>query len=148
MQPSSFLIFFPQYLSVSTACAFSSCSSLELVGPSSAILVSCLPFLTWYTWDGELLHTEESLLKKSASSALRPCPWGVSQGVLLTNSMKSWKLVFLTFSFLAVLFTCLMSLQSVNSTTAWSLQPRQPPILMSPISSFHWWTTGPVLHHP
>ncbi|XP_042685243.1 ras GTPase-activating protein 1-like isoform X1 [Centrocercus urophasianus] len=60
----------------------------------------------------------------------------VYQGVLLTNSLKSWKLAFLKFSFLILLFTCFMSLQRMNSTIAWSPQPRQPPILMTPISSF------------
>ena len=60
----------------------------------------------------------------------------VSQSVLLTNSLKTWNLAFLKFSFLNSLFSCLMSIWSMNLTIAWSLQPRQPPILMSPISSF------------
>ena len=41
----------------------------------------------------------------------------VSHGVLLTHSLKSWKLAFLKFSILILHFDCLISLRSVNSTT-------------------------------
>ena len=44
-----------------------------------------------------------------------------SQEGLLTNSMKSWKLAFLRIRILILIFVCLISLRSVNSTIAWSL---------------------------
>ncbi|KAK4818676.1 hypothetical protein QYF61_017421 [Mycteria americana] len=42
----------------------------------------------------------------------------VSQGVLLTNSLKSWKFAFLKFRVLTILLTCAISLRTVNSTNA------------------------------
>jgi len=58
-----------------------------------------------------------------------------SQGVLLTDSLKNWKLFFLKIGFLILLFACPISIKTVNSAIALSLQCRQLPILMSPISS-------------
>ena len=55
----------------------------------------------------------------------------VSQGGLL----KSWKLTFLKFSILMLLLVCSISLDSVNSTIAWSWQPLQLLILISPDNS-------------
>ena len=46
-------------------------------------------------------------------------PRAVSQRVQLTNSLKSWNLVFL--KFLNLLFTEPPSLRTANSTSAWSL---------------------------
>ena len=59
----------------------------------------------------------------------------VSQGIPLTNSLKSWNFAFLKFRVLTWLFTWWISLRTVNSSSLWSLQPRLPPILTSPISS-------------
>jgi len=59
----------------------------------------------------------------------------VSQGVLLTNSLKSWKLVFLKFRVLITLLAFPIFLRSVNSTNACSLQPSLPPVLTSLMSS-------------
>ena len=53
---------------------------------------------------------------------------------MMTNSLKSQKLSFLKLSFLILL--CLSSMpQECELSIVWSLQPRQPPILMSPESS-------------
>ena len=60
--------------------------------------------------DDELFHLEESLIKDLPSL---PCTLVLEDsfpGVFLINSLKSWKLAFLKSSFLALLFTCLMSL--------------------------------------
>ena len=98
--------------------------------------------------DGELLCPEKSFLKIcqlcSASLPVRT----VFQGILLTKSLKSWNLAILKFSFLILLFAYLISLRSMNSTTAWTLKTRQPPILMSPIGSLAQVRTSPVLHSP
>ncbi|KAK4817048.1 hypothetical protein QYF61_026356 [Mycteria americana] len=42
----------------------------------------------------------------------------ISQGVLLTNSLKSWKFAFLKFRVLTIILTCPISLRTVNSTNA------------------------------
>ncbi|KAK4828014.1 hypothetical protein QYF61_022791, partial [Mycteria americana] len=42
----------------------------------------------------------------------------VSQGILLTNSLKSWKFAFLKFRVLTILLACPISLRTVNSTNA------------------------------
>ena len=42
----------------------------------------------------------------------------VSKGVLLTNSLKSWKLAFLKFGVLILLSDCFISLRNVNYTMA------------------------------
>ncbi|KAK4810863.1 hypothetical protein QYF61_008835 [Mycteria americana] len=42
----------------------------------------------------------------------------VSQGVPLTNSLKSWKFAFLKFRVLTILFACPISLRTANSTNA------------------------------
>ncbi|KAK4830752.1 hypothetical protein QYF61_013241 [Mycteria americana] len=52
----------------------------------------------------------------SATLSLRT----VSQGVLLTKSLKSWKFAFLKFRVLTILLTCPISLRTVNSTSATS----------------------------
>ena len=57
----------------------------------------------------------------------------VSQGILLSNSLNSWKFAFLKFRVVSLLFGWLLSLRNANSTRAWSLQPRLPPVLKSPI---------------
>ena len=59
----------------------------------------------------------------------------VSQGAILTNSLKSWNFAFPKFRILNLLFTWPFSLGTVNSTSTWSLQPRLPPCLTSLISS-------------
>ena len=70
----------------------------------------------------------------------------VSQGILLTNFLKSWNLAFLKFSILIILFVCPISPKTVYSTIAWSLQPRQPPHISNQLN-LCLWATGPVLHH-
>ncbi|KAK4830334.1 LOW QUALITY PROTEIN: hypothetical protein QYF61_010098 [Mycteria americana] len=50
----------------------------------------------------------------SASLSVRT----ISQGVLLTNSLKSWNFAFLKFRVLTVLLACPLSLRTVNSTNA------------------------------
>ncbi|KAK4820667.1 hypothetical protein QYF61_003075 [Mycteria americana] len=73
-----------------------------------------------------------------------------------TNSLKSWKFAFLKFRVLTIL-TCPISLRTVNSTNACSLQLRLPPVLMSLMSSLSLVTIrssiasprpGPMLDHP
>jgi len=72
----------------------------------------------------------------------------VSQGVLLTISLKSWKFALLKFRVLTMLFVILISLSSVSSTSAWSLQPRLPPILTSLMSSLALMTTRSSIASP
>lgn len=67
----------------------------------------------------------------SASSSLR----AVSLEVPSCNSLNNWKFTLLKFKVLALLFTWPVALEIVNSSRAWSLRPRLPPILTSPISS-------------
>jgi len=63
--------------------------------------------------------------------------------ILFTNSLKSLELAFLKFSVLILFFLCPISLGSMNSTIAWSLQYRchQSDYLC-------WCATGPLLHSP
>lgn len=75
----------------STTWAFSSCSPVSPTGLSSVMLVSCLPFLTSSTW-GQSIY---SLKIASLQICHLPCPLIESQGVLLTKSLKCWKLAFL-----------------------------------------------------
>ncbi|KAK4813629.1 hypothetical protein QYF61_014389, partial [Mycteria americana] len=42
----------------------------------------------------------------------------ISQGILLNNSLKSWKFAFLKFGVLTILLACPISLRTVNSTNA------------------------------
>lgn len=88
--------------------------------------VSCLPFQTSYTGCGKLLCTKIYQLCFT-TLYLR----AVFQRVFLTNSLKNWKMTFLKFSILILLFICLISLRCVNSATALSLQSRQSPITVS-----------------
>ena len=58
-----------------------------------------------------------------------------SQEALLINSLKRWNLAFLKLSILILFFGFPICLRSMNSTIAWSLQFRQPPVLKSPVNS-------------
>lgn len=53
----------------------------------------------------------------------------VSQGILLFNSLKSWKCAFLKFRVQILHFSWPISLRTANSPSAWSLQPRLLPTL-------------------
>jgi len=67
-----------------------------------------------------------------------------SQVVLFTNSPRRCKLAFLKLSFLLLLFACLISLKSLNSTTAYSPGSLQSCCHQSVCS--HCRATGPALH--
>jgi len=78
--------------------------------------VSSLPCLTSYTWD--LRAPVESILKDLPALFCPPVPEDCFQGVLLTDSLKSWNLAFLKFRVLTTVLTFPISLRSVNSTSA------------------------------
>jgi len=118
---------------VSTACAFSSCSSVLPAGPSSSIPISCLPFLICYAWDGELLHSEESFLKDLPALLCTLAHEDSFQGCFFTNSLKNWKIAFLKFSVRILL--CLSHIPP-ECELARSLQPRQPLVPKTSIRSF------------
>ncbi|KAK4806259.1 LOW QUALITY PROTEIN: hypothetical protein QYF61_013403 [Mycteria americana] len=82
-------------------------------GLDSSMLVSSLPCLISYTWGLRALALYGKIFQLcSAPLSLR----AVSQGFLLTNSLKSWKFAFLKFRVLTLLFACPISLRTVNST--------------------------------
>jgi len=54
----------------------------------------------------------------------------------------------LKFRVLTMLFVIPISLSSISSTSAWSLQPRLPPILTSPMSSLELVTTRSSIASP
>jgi len=98
------------------------------------MLASSLPCLISYTWGKRAF----ALYGKHPQSQLCSAPLSlrtISQGVLLTNSLKSWKFAFLKFSVLTILLTFPIFLRTVNSTNARSLQLRLPPSLTSLMSS-------------
>lgn len=59
----------------------------------------------------------------------------VSQRVLLTNVLKSWKFTFLIFRVLTLFFAQPTSFWTVNFNSAWTLHPRLPPALILLINS-------------
>ena len=63
-------------------------------------------------------------------------------------SLKSWNFALLKFRVLTMLFVIPISLRSISSTSAWSLQPRIPPILTSPTSSLTLVTTRSSIASP
>ena len=109
--------------------------------------VGLLPSLT------DFLHMETQSSCTLWKASLKICqlcsaplsPKAVSQGFLLTNSLKSWKSAFRKFRVLILLFAWPLSLRTANSTSAWSLQSSLPPVLTSPVH-LRWWPTAPVLY--
>ena len=63
----------------------------------------------------------------SVPMPLRTC----SQGIPLSSFLSSWKFALLKHRVLALLFARPAFFKITNSTKAWSLQPRLPPILTS-----------------
>jgi len=63
------------------------------------------------------------------------------QGILLANSLESWKLILLKHRVLILLFVCLTPIRSVNFTAASQLCHNIP----GSLQSLHrcWWATGP-----
>ncbi|KAK4815575.1 LOW QUALITY PROTEIN: hypothetical protein QYF61_004092 [Mycteria americana] len=125
---------------VTRPCFHCLCSSLLLFSLTSmsrfshASLFPSLPdFLHLGTESSCALWKASLKICQLCSAPLSPRT--ISQGVLLTNSLKSWKFAFLKFKVLTIFLTCPISLRTVNATNARSLQPRLPPALTSLMSS-------------
>ena len=90
----------------SSACAVPSCPLVWPAGLDSAMPVSCLPLLIFLHLG---VQSSCALWKESLKICqLRSAPMSlrtISQGVLLTNSLKSWKFACLKFRVLTLLFT-------------------------------------------
>jgi len=87
--------------------------------------------------DRELLCSQKGILKSSqlCSTPLYPRSATATQEILSNDYLKSLNLDLTNFRVLTPLFARPMFLEITNSTRAWSLQPRLPPILMSSIIS-------------
>lgn len=109
------------------ACAFSSHSPVR---PEAPVLLPSFP-------DFVQLGTKSSCSLRKAS--LEICQFCTSafplrtdfQGVLLANSLESWKLTFVKHRVLILLFVCLTSIRSVNYTIASQLYHYIPGNLQS-----------------
>jgi len=129
------------------------CSSLFFLSLTS---ISCLGHAGLFPSLPDFLHLGIESSCALWNTSLKTCQLcsvplslrTVSQGVLLTISLKSWKFALLKFRVLTMLFVIPISLSSISSTSAWSLQPRLPPILTSPTSSLALVTTRSSIASP
>ena len=115
------------------------CRSLWVASHPLAILIapySLLPSSPYFLYLGmeSSCAQGKNSLKICQLCSAPLCVRTDSQGMLLTNSLKSWNLAFLKLNFLVLLFACSTALKSVISTAVWSLQPKQPPVLISSLA--------------
>lgn len=94
----------------STACVLPFCPLVWPAGFDSSVLVSCLPFLISYTRGLRALALYGKCLK--VVPALFCSLKDVSQGIILLNSLKSWKFGFLKFRILTLVFAWPLGLQT------------------------------------
>ena len=94
------------------------------------------PLLKFFSWGMENHCALRRVSLKSCQFCSVPMPsWTVSQGIPLSSSLSSRKFALLKHRVLALLFARPGFFKITNSTKAWSLQPRLPPILTSLILS-------------
>lgn len=116
-QPSSFLLFFH------SSCFRCLCIFFLLFRLTSRSRFSHASLLPSFPDFLHLGMESSCTLKKASINICQLCSAPlpirtISQGVLLTNSLKSWNLDFPKFSILILLFACLISLWSMNSSIA------------------------------
>lgn len=89
-------------------------------------------FLTHGNW--ELLHSKKNVIRALPVLFSSFVPESSFPGVPSVNSLSNWKFALLKFRALTVLHLAHIP-KIVNSTRAWPLQLRLPPVLTSSISS-------------